>query len=60
MKSVRSSLWMSFCILIFSQSIKAQFGTGEISGVVTDPTGAAIAQAEVKVLNAANGQIKTI
>jgi hypothetical protein len=60
MKPVRSSLWMSFCILIFSQSIKAQFGTGEISGVVTDPTGAAIAQAEVKVLNAANGQIKTI
>ena len=60
MKPVRSSLWMSFCILIFSQSIRAQFGTGEISGVVTDPSGAAISQAEIKIRNEANGQIKTI
>src|SRR5689334_2620000 len=60
MQTVRSSLWMSFCILIFSQSVRAQFGTGEISGVATDPSGAAIAQASVKIRNEANGQSKTI
>src|SRR6266851_9067732 len=60
MKPVRSSLWMSFCILVFSQALNAQFGTGEISGVVTDPSGAAISQAEIKIRNEANGQIKTI
>jgi hypothetical protein len=51
---------MSFCILIFSQSITAQFGTGEISGMVTDPSGAAIARASVKIRNEANGQSKAI
>ena len=60
MKPLRSSLWMSFCILIFSQSITAQFGTGEISGMVTDPSGAAIARASVKIRNEANGQSKAI
>jgi hypothetical protein len=40
--------------------LNAQFGTGEISGNVTDPSGAPVARAEVKIQNEANGQNKTV
>src|SRR6266700_3447528 len=59
-RSALLNFGMSFGILLFSQALNAQFGTGEISGVVTDPSGAAISQAEIKIRNEANGQIKTI
>src|SRR5213594_509979 len=59
-RSALLNLGMSFGILFFSQALNAQFGTGEISGVVTDPSGAAIAQAEIKIRNESNGQTKTI
>lgn len=38
----------------------AQFGAGEISGVLLDPAGAALAQASVKVTNQATGVTKTV
>ncbi|MCC6363744.1 MAG: carboxypeptidase regulatory-like domain-containing protein [Bryobacterales bacterium] len=47
-------------ILAFTPNLYPQFGTGEISGLVTDQTGAAISQAAVKILNEANGQSKSL
>jgi len=37
----------------------AQFGTGEISGVLTDPSGAPLPNAEIKLKNQATGIVKT-
>ena len=37
----------------------AQAGTGELSGLVTDPTGAVIANAPVTLTNTATGESRT-
>jgi hypothetical protein len=56
--SVRTGI---LCLaLICAAHLPAQFGTGEISGVVTDPSGAAVSHAEVKILNEGNGQTKSV
>src|SRR3989442_15715595 len=49
-----------YWLLVIANALNAQFGTGEISGIVADPSGASVARAEVKVRNEANGQTKTV
>lgn len=48
-----TKLWaiLIFSILILSANVFAQNTTGQISGVVTDPNGAVVASASVKILN---------
>jgi len=41
-------------------SARAQSPTGTISGVVTDPTGAALSEARVSIVNSATGQIRAL
>ena len=48
---LRSFFLVSFMCLSFAHSSAAQSPTGTISGIVTDPTGAMIASAEVIVVN---------
>jgi hypothetical protein len=48
---LRSLCSLSFFLFLFVHSSAAQSPTGTISGIVTDPTGATIAGAEVLVVN---------
>jgi len=50
-------LWLCAAILLLSGSSRAQF-TGNIQGVVEDPSGATVAQAKIVLVNLAN-QIST-
>ncbi|MFN7939381.1 MAG: TonB-dependent receptor [Bryobacteraceae bacterium] len=45
-------------LLAAAALVLAQFGTGEISGLITDPSGSAVANAEVKLTNQATGVSK--
>jgi len=51
-------LW-GFCFFLFAVSAFAQKITGDISGTVTDPTGAAVPNAVVNVQNLGNGEKAT-
>src|SRR5256885_17163853 len=49
-----------FCILaLCAGSLLAQGGAGELTGQVTDPSGAVISGATVKLSNAATGDVKS-
>jgi hypothetical protein len=48
---LRSFFYRSFLFIVFAHSSAAQSPTGTISGMVTDPTGAIIAGAEVIAVN---------
>ena len=46
---------VSLCILLFTLTLAAQVQNGQFSGTVTDPSGAAVANAKVTVSNQATG-----
>lgn len=46
--------------IVFSAALRAQVAGGTLSGTVTDPTGRAIAQAQVVIKNVATGVEKTV
>src|SRR5579862_2334185 len=46
---------ISLCILMFALSSMAQIQNGEFAGIVTDPSGAAVANAKITISNAATG-----
>jgi Carboxypeptidase regulatory-like domain/TonB dependent receptor len=46
---------ISLCILTFALSAMAQIQNGEFAGTVTDPSGAAVANAKITIGNAATG-----
>jgi carboxypeptidase family protein/TonB-dependent receptor-like protein len=48
---LRALCYSAFLIFLFIHSSRAQSPNGTISGIVTDPTGAAIAGAEILVVN---------
>src|SRR5882724_485037 len=56
--AVTCFLLFTLC-LMFSGNIWAQGGTGELSGVVTDPSGAVVPDAEVTLSNTATGDKRT-
>jgi len=51
--------WLPAIALLCGSTAWSQFGTGEISGVVADPSGAPIADAAVSLRNEATGQVKS-
>jgi hypothetical protein len=66
-KDLRFALHAGFALLIFiatagigQQAAYGQGGTGELTGVVYDPTGATVSAASVKLTNAATGFERTM
>lgn len=62
MESAFRSIWthflLVFVVLALCVGAFAQGGTGEITGLVTDPTGAIVAGAPVKLTNSATGEVR--
>ena len=56
---MRPTIYLSF-FFAFAAHALAQFGTGEISGLISDSSGAALARATVRIQNEATGQSKTL
>ena len=56
---VRKSLFTALASLAFSSALWAQAETGQIAGVVTDPSGAAVASASVTVKSLNTGSTRT-
>ena len=52
-------LLLVFAVLALSAGAFAQGGAGELTGQVTDATGAVVSGAEVKLSNSATGEVRT-
>jgi len=63
MESAFGNFWtrilLALTILALCVGAFAQGGTGELTGLVTDPTGAVVSGAEVKLTNSATGEVRT-
>ena len=46
---------ISLCILMFALTAMAQIQNGQFAGTVTDPSGAAVANAKITIANAGSG-----
>ena len=51
---------ISFCILLLAMGAAAQIQNGELSGDITDPSGAAISNAKVSIKNTATGSVTNV
>jgi Carboxypeptidase regulatory-like domain/TonB dependent receptor len=62
MKKLELPSWLLFAALVFSTGsllLAQSNGSAQIAGVITDPTGAVIPNAEVKAIQTNTGQIRT-
>jgi len=63
MESAFRSFWtqllLLFVVLALCVGAFAQGGTSELTGLITDPTGAVVAGAPVKLTNSATGLVRT-
>lgn len=50
---------LAFVVLALSVGAFAQGGTGELTGLVTDPTGAVVSGAQINLINSATGEKRT-
>ena len=57
-RSFATTVFLLLFVLTFGVYAFAQ-GAGELSGLVTDPTGAVISGAEIKLTNTATGEVRT-
>ncbi len=61
MRTIRNILGLIFISLLFALPSTAQTGsTGALTGTLTDPNGAAVAGAQVKVINEATGEVRAV
>jgi hypothetical protein len=58
-RSTRTRFLIAFVVLALSVGAFAQGGVGELTGLVTDSTGAVVSGVEVKLANAATGEVRT-
>jgi Carboxypeptidase regulatory-like domain len=58
-RSSLSALLVAFIVVAFCIVTLAQGGAGELSGLVTDSTGAVVAGIQVKLTNTATGEVRT-
>jgi Carboxypeptidase regulatory-like domain len=58
-RGVWTSFLLAFLVLALCIGAFAQGGVGELTGLVTDPTGAVVAGAPVKLTNSATGEVRT-
>jgi len=58
-RSIWTQLLLLFVVLALSVGAFAQGGTSELTGLITDPTGAVVAGVNVKLTNTATGQVRT-
>ena len=58
LRSIRLHLFLVFIVLGLGAAALAQ-GSGELTGLVTDTTGAVVAGVEVKLTNSATGEVRT-
>jgi hypothetical protein len=58
-RCIWSRLLLAFVVLALCVGAFAQGGTGELSGLVTDPTGAVVSGTSVKLTNSATGEVRT-
>lgn len=57
---MRSKLILAFCLFMLSANLRAQtISTSQIRGVVQDPSGAAVADASLKLTGTATGAVRT-
>ena len=59
LRGIRMHVLLAFAVLGLYVGAFAQGGTGELTGLITDPTGAVIAAAPVKLTNSATGEERT-
>jgi hypothetical protein len=63
MESAFGNFWtrilLALTVLALCVGAFAQGGTGELTGLVMDPTGAVVSGAEVKLTNSATGEVRT-
>ena len=57
-RSLWTSFFLSSLVLILCAGAFAQ-GAGELTGLVTDTTGAVVSGVEVKLTNSATGEVRT-
>src|ERR1700681_1648619 len=58
-RSTWTRILLAFVVLALSVGAFGQGGAGELSGVVTDATGAVVSGVEVKLTNSATGEVRT-
>jgi hypothetical protein len=58
-RSISARFLLAFVVLALCVGAWAQGGTGELTGLVTDPTGAVVSGAPVKLSNVATGEERT-
>jgi len=57
----RSNVWLLFIsVLVLMAPVHAQKTDGDIRGLITDPSGAVVADAEVSAINAGTGLTRTV
>jgi len=57
--NIRTYLLLTLVVLSYCIGTLAQGGSGELTGLVTDPTGAVITGAPVKLTNTSTGEVRT-
>src|SRR5579872_573665 len=59
-KYVRAALFSAFPILLLVSANPAQQVTGRILGTVTDPSGSAVANAQITITNQGTGAVRVV